>query len=236
MPFRHQTKDTDINLFEIIVLFLSAYSVIAIAITMFFPLPYKVENLIIKVDFLICIVFLSEFIYNMFRVEKKWNYFIKSGWIDLISSIPVIDYLRYGRIFRVFRLFRLFKIMRYILKERSHFVTVAAFLTIIFLLIFSSIGMLLVETSSNSNIQTPLDALWWAFITITTVGYGDYFPVTLQGKIIAGIMAIIGISFFSILTAYITSYFRYDNENDIREMKADIKDMKILLEKSKNKK
>ncbi|MBT3392999.1 MAG: potassium channel family protein [Elusimicrobiaceae bacterium] len=233
MPFRHHTRDTDINLFEIIVLFLSLYSVIAIAMIMFLELPDKVELLITRIDFLVCLVFLSEFTYNMIRVEKKWSYFLRSGWIDLVSSIPVIEYLRYGRIFRIFRLARFFNIMRYILKERSHLVTASAFLVLIFVLIFASIGMLLVETAGDSNIQTPIDALWWAFITITTVGYGDHFPVTIQGRMIAVFMAIIGISFFSVLTAYITSYFRYNSEHDIREMKADLKDIKYLVEKQK---
>ena len=53
------------------------------------------------------------------------------------------------------------------------------------LVIFSSIAILNVETAPESNIKTAEDAIWWAFVTITTVGYGDKFPVTTEGRIIA---------------------------------------------------
>lgn len=65
---------------------------------------------------------------------------------------------------------------------------VSVFSIAILILIFCSIAILQVETDPNSNIKTAEDAIWWAYVTITTVGYGDKFPLTTEGLIIAAIL------------------------------------------------
>jgi voltage-gated potassium channel len=72
---------------------------------------------------------------------------------------------------------------------------------------FASTGILLVETSPDSNIRTAEDALWWAMTTITTVGYGDRFPVTNAGRIIASAMMLCGIGLFGSLSGVAASFF-----------------------------
>jgi voltage-gated potassium channel len=67
--------------------------------------------------------------------------------------------------------------------------------------------VLKVEVAPDSNINTPSDALWWSFVTITTVGYGDYYPKTLLGRITAGVLMTAGVGLFGTLTAYVASYF-----------------------------
>jgi voltage-gated potassium channel len=75
------------------------------------------------------------------------------------------------------------------------------------ILIFSSIAILQVENTANGNIKTAEDAIWWAYTTITTVGYGDKYPVTSEGRLIAIFLMTFGVGMFGTMTAYISSLF-----------------------------
>ena len=77
----------------------------------------------------------------------------------------------------------------------------------IILIIFASISVLQFETDPNSNIKTAEDALWWSYTTITTVGYGDKFPVTTGGRAIGVILMTGGVGLFGTFTAFISSWF-----------------------------
>ena len=78
------------------------------------------------------------------------------------------------------------------------------------MVIFSSIAILQVEDTTNSNIKTAEDAIWWAYVTVTTVGYGDKFPVTTEGRIIAAALMTVGVGLFGTFTGFLASYFVSD--------------------------
>ena len=88
----------------------------------------------------------------------------------------------------------------------------------ILIVIFSSISILVVETDPNSNIKTSEDALWWTIETVTTVGYGDKYPVTSEGRLIGVIVMIVGVGLFGTFTGYIATLFteekRLENESN----------------------
>lgn len=139
---------------------------------------------------------------------------MKWGWIDLISSIPNFSFARAGRALRLVRLLRILRAFRSTKNIISHIYknkTSGAFTTVslvaVLVLIFSTIAILQVETAPNSNIKTAEDALWWSYTTITTVGYGDKYPVTTEGRIIAGILMTVGVGLFGIFTAFLASWF-----------------------------
>jgi voltage-gated potassium channel len=75
------------------------------------------------------------------------------------------------------------------------------------LVIFSSIAILNVETKPESNIKGAEDALWWAVVTITTVGYGDKYPITTEGRIIGALLMTAGVGLFGAFTGYVASWF-----------------------------
>jgi voltage-gated potassium channel len=75
------------------------------------------------------------------------------------------------------------------------------------LIIFSSIAILQVEKDPASNIKSAEDAIWWAYVTITTVGYGDKYPVTTEGRVIAAVLMTAGVGLFGTFTAYVASWF-----------------------------
>lgn len=79
---------------------------------------------------------------------------------------------------------------------------------------FASASILLVESSPESNIHTAEDALWWAMTTITTVGYGDLYPVTNAGRLIASLSMLFGIGLFGALSGIAASFFLGNGSGD----------------------
>jgi voltage-gated potassium channel len=145
---------------------------------------------------------------------------MKWGWIDLISSIPMVDFVRAGRILRLIRLLRIVRafrstnqLIRHIFRNRAQGTFTSVAMLAVLLIIFSSIAILQVETDPNSNIKSAEDAIWWAYVTITTVGYGDKFPVTSEGRIIAAILMTGGVGLFGTFTAYVASWFVVEKES-----------------------
>ena len=161
---------------------------------------------------------------NLLTAKSKLSY-LKWGWIDLLSSIPMIDMARAGRVARIIRILRAFRGVRtarflaeYLVHRRADGAFFAIALLSVLLVLFSSISILQFETAPESNIHTPQDALWWAFATITTVGYGDKFPVTTEGRMIAAVLMTAGVGLFGSFTGLIASWIlsptRKDQEQD----------------------
>jgi len=209
-------QNKKITFLDIVIVILSVYVLIALLIDTFFQLPSEISKLLTIIDNLICIVFLYDFIYRFIKAPYKWE-FMKWGWIDLIYSIPLFECFRYGRLIRLFRLLRTlraFRSVKYITTHIFKTKTKGAFSTVcliaVLMLIFGSIAILQVEKVAQANIKTAEDAIWWAFVTITTVGYGDKFPVTTEGRIIAAFLMVTGIGLFGTFTGYIASWFMND--------------------------
>lgn len=202
-----------IGFFNIFIILLTIYVLVALLIDTFIQLDEEVSNLLQIIDFAICLIFLAEFFYKLINAENRLAY-LKWGWIDLLSSIPMLDTLRFGRIFKLIRLIRVFKAFKsmkelvetiYLNKAKG---TISSALVLgVFIIIFSSISILILEDAPNSNIDSAEDALWWSYTTITTVGYGDKYPVTTEGRVLGVILMTYGISVFGILTAYLASVF-----------------------------
>jgi voltage-gated potassium channel len=207
------TKKEKLSYFDIVIIALSIYILFALLIETIFVLTPELSRLLVIIDNFICLIFIVDFITRLFKADSKLK-FMKWGWIDLLSSIPNISFLRYGRVVRLIRLFRLLRAFRstkslihYVFrnKQKGAFSTVA--LIALLMVIFCSIAILQVENSPNSNIHTAEDAIWWAFVTVTTVGYGDKYPVTTEGRIIAGMLMVTGVGLFGTFTGFIASWF-----------------------------
>lgn len=202
-----------LSFLNILILFLSVYVLAVLLLDLFVKLPPEVSRMLTIIDDLICGVFLFDFAQRFYKAENKLK-FMKWGWIDLVSSIPTLDYMRAGRALRLIRLLRILRAFRstkhlvqHIFKRRTQGALTAAAVIGILMVIFSAIAILEVETDPNSNIKTAEDALWWAYVTITTVGYGDKFPVTTAGRIIAALLMTVGVALFGTFTAFLASWF-----------------------------
>ncbi|MDH4058621.1 MAG: ion transporter [Cyclobacteriaceae bacterium] len=201
------------DLFGLIIFVLSVYVLGALLIDTLFNLDPEVSIVLGIFDDLICVIFLIDFGIGFYRAERKWE-FMRWGWIDLISSIPAVEFLRAGRIFSIIRLIRILRVFRSIRVLVKHFkrnrvesaVSSMAIITIL-LMIFCSISILRFEDVPEGNINTAEDAIWWAIGTITTIGYGDLYPVTTGGRIIASVLIVFGVAMFGTLSGLITSWF-----------------------------
>lgn len=109
----------------------------------------------------------------------------------------------------------------------------------VLLTIFSSIAILNFEKTPEANIKCPEDALWWSFATITTVGYGDKFPVTTEGRIVAVILMVAGVGLFGTFTAFVASFFvgaeQKKEETEIQALAAEVRLLRQKIESMEQK-
>lgn len=170
-------------------------------------------------DWGLCAFFLYDFFEELFTSKNKAKYFLSVGWLDLLSSIPVVHELRFARIIRVIRIIRIFHSARimieYLKANRKSSLYGAIVMILISIIILSSFFVLWVEQDVG-NIKTAEDALWWTFISVSTVGYGDYYPVTNIGKLLASLLIMAGIVGFGTIVSYLSGKFnKYKNEGEM---------------------
>jgi voltage-gated potassium channel len=218
-------SEKKIGLLNMLVLVLSVYVLGALLIDTFFKLPPETSKLLNYIDNVVCGFFFIEFCIRFRQADNKLQ-FMKWGWLDLISSIPMLDFFRAGRAIRLFRLLRVIKAFRSTKNLVNHIFAnkvQGAFASIstiaILLVIFSALAILQVETDPNSNIKTAEDAIWWSYVTVTTVGYGDKFPVTTEGRIIASVLMTAGVGLFGTFTAFVSSWFLAEKKEEESETK-----------------
>lgn len=196
------------------ILILSVFSLLIIAAMELIPMEEETYRLLGMIDLLICVVFFSDFLVQLYKAESRWRYIYTWGWIDLIASIPSVDAFRWARtarIIRILRVLRAIRSIRYMLRILGYYRRRSAmFVTslVVFLsLAIGSMAILHFELGAEgSNITNAEDALWWAWVTITTVGYGDYSPVSSGGRLVAAVLMFVGVGLFSSLSGLIASW------------------------------
>ncbi|MGR5236063.1 ion transporter [Vibrio alfacsensis] len=190
-------------------LILSFMALFVISGLLFFPIDHETRQVLIGLDFIICSIFILQFSIDLIRATDRRLYF-KDHWIDFVASIPMIEPLRFARLFHILRVILVLRSSKHILfqlKQNRRETTLASILLLMVVLItLGSSAMLFIEGKSpEANIQTGADALWWAFVTISTVGYGDHYPVTTAGKLLAVLIIICGVGIFGMISGLITS-------------------------------
>jgi voltage-gated potassium channel len=222
------TTTEKIGAFQLVLLALSVLVLTGLAAATFLTLPPEISRVLHVVDTTVCGFFFLDFVIR-FRAAPSKAAFMKWGWIDLLASIPVVDSLRWGRVVRVLRVLRLLRGIRslqrilalvYVHRTRGGIASVGL---ISFLVVtFSSVAVLLCENVPGANIRTAEDAIWWSLTTITTVGYGDKFPVTTLGRVVAASVMVIGVGLFGTLSGLIASLFLGKSEDKIARDETEI--------------
>lgn len=176
--------------------------------SLFVPFPPEVQRVLNLVDFLICLIFLVDFGILLYLHKNRKKYMLTWGWLDLVSSIPMIDPLRWGKLARLIRIVRLFRgvrgstgLLRQLFLKKQEATLVGIVLLMGSVLAFSSVGILIAEQDSGGAIDNAEKALWFTVCTLTTVGYGDLTPVTTFGRAVASVTMFAGISIFGAFTA-----------------------------------
>lgn len=232
------SKIFDISLIALILLNVS----LVIADTFSLPLiVQKISGILEKIS---VIIFSIEYLLRIWTADllfPKKNYFIAKikyifsfiAIIDLLAILPfylpmffLID-LRVLRMLRIIRLFRVFKINRYtnalssiakVFRNKQHELLSSIFVVLL-LMIVASVLMYSIENSAQPDVfKNAFDALWWALATLTTVGYGDIYPITVLGKILSAIIAILGIGLVAVPTGIISAGFMEEIQEEKNKM------------------
>lgn len=206
---------TAYNLFIIALTLLSLLIMVALVL----PISSATRQLLTWYDNLICIIFLIDFFGNLRRASTKRAYFIgERGWLDLLGSIPSFGFFKYTALFRLARLSRLARLTKLsrnknkrdmladVLDNRGQYAMFITLMMAFIVLVVCSTMVLQFESKSpKANIATGGEALWWSIVTITTVGYGDFYPVTAGGRIVGVIVMVAGVAIIASLASLLTS-------------------------------
>jgi voltage-gated potassium channel Kch len=125
-----------------------------------------------------------------------------------LAQVKIFRIFRVVRVYRLLRKFGMRGIIRELMLSKGNGAVYTIFFLVICVLEFGSILILAAESYSNeANITTSSDALWWIMATITTVGYGDVFPVTNYGRMVGVLVMVIGIGLFSTIAGFLANAF-----------------------------
>ncbi len=177
-------------------------------------------------------VFTLEYVFRLFSCvgDRKYAHPLLGRmkfsvhWLSIIDVISVLPFylpflgcdLRFVRVLRLFRIVRLAKLGRYhngiklvanVFREKKEELVLSTIIMLV-LLVFASSAIYYCERSAQPDEFPNIPAsLWWAVVTLTTVGYGDVFPITAMGKCFAGIVAILGVGMFALPTGILGAGF-----------------------------
>jgi voltage-gated potassium channel len=206
-------KEEHVTAFQFVLVALSIYVLIALLIERTIPISPNTERILIWSDNAICIIFLFDFFIRFFKAANKIQ-FLKWGWIDFVSSIPMVSFFRFGRLVRVARVLRVLRgirsakvILRFLFVSRIKGALASSLFASIVLIVFSCISIMHLETEPNSTIRTPYDALWWSLSELTTSSFTDKAPVTEEGRMLGVLLVLGGMGLFAVFTACFASWF-----------------------------
>lgn len=185
----------------------------------------------------LALLFLAEFLVRCLDAESRFGY-LRQHWIDLITCLPAIGPLRLLRLLRLLGLLRLALEVRGVAYARaevsrdSRSLTWIVWPTGLLLWVGAAYGLWIVEKGHNAAIHNFGDALYMAFITVTTVGYGDLRPATPEGKLLAGTLVFLGLGFLGFISSQLTTrWLRVESRESALEaqlgaLRADIAELK----------
>jgi voltage-gated potassium channel len=199
--------------FDLFVAALSVLSLVNIVLVLL-PLSDQATDVVLIVDVALCAIFLADFFLRLKRAPSKREYVVHDkGWLDFLGSLPLpgVRVFRLFRIARVAHVLRVYGVRGLLAKLNADRAGTALYLAVflaIIVLQFGSMFMIGAEKEApNANIHTASDALWWSYVSITTVGYGDRYPVTNTGRMVGIVTITIGVGLFGVITGFLANLF-----------------------------
>lgn len=222
------------RIFDLMIQVLIVISLIDFTLETIPGLPPALEEALTVMEFIVVVVFSAEYLLRLVLAEKWYRFaFSFEGIVDLLAVLPFylaigVD-LRTLRVLRLFRLLRLFKILRYgrtlrriggVWQEIRTEIVFFGMLTTV-LLYLSAVGIYYCEREAQPDVLGSIpDCLWWAVATLTTVGYGDVYPVTVAGKLITSFVVLLSLGVVAIPGGLIASAFSsvIERERDVTRL------------------
>jgi len=203
--------------YEIFIAVLSILSIVNL-LAIFVVDDQAVEYVLTVMNLLLSVVLFLDFVQRFVKapgrgVTRAHYFFREFGWADLAASLP-LPQLKILRVFRLWKAYRLFRrygakhLARTLLDDRAGSALYLLLIIAVLVLQFGSLWMLRIEQAAQgANITSASDAIWYVIVTISTVGYGDQFPVTNPGRVLGATIIILGVGIFGTLTGYLANAF-----------------------------
>ena len=193
------------------------------------PLFYSRLNVM---EWFVTSVFLAEYFVRIWVARRPWRYIFSAlGVIDLLAIIPSFAGLVFAgshmmvvlRALRLLRIFRILKLTRYIYEGSQLWKALVAsrnkigifIFTVLILIIIVGTMMYMIESNQDSGFTSIPISIYWAVVTLTTVGYGDIAPVTALGQTLAGMVMILGYAIIAVPTGIVTAEMNKKNQTDV---------------------
>ena len=169
----------------------------------------------VAISDIIWVIFILDFIGRFILTPDKLR-FIKTNAIELVSLL-----LPFFRAFRMFRVVIALGFLSRVGRTLSARINIYVGLILPLLIYVCALGVYDAEHKApGANITNFGDAIWWAFVTIGTIGYGDYYPVTVEGRVIAVLLMVAGLAFVSVITVSVATMFLNRLEYDLTKKKS----------------
>jgi voltage-gated potassium channel len=194
--------------------FVALYSIVLIGIGFFIHLMPEVQRMFRWVDNGICALFIFDLV-KRWREEDYKIGFWRRSWIDAVACIPMMPWLRWCRAVRMIRILRIVRsgkrlhiVHTQLTKDRRVSASAVSFYIFFSMIMVCAPAILITECGEpGSNLNASGDAIWWVFETMSTVGYGDFFPVTIAGRVVGAITMSLGVAMFGAMTATVLANF-----------------------------
>lgn len=227
--------------YDIFILVVTLISVVATGLFYLTNADPQPTRVLVLLDWLFSAIFLLDFGVTLMRAADRKAY-LKWGWLDFLGSLPALPWLRPFRLVRVVRILqrvRAHTLLRMFIQQRADSVLWATSAVVLVTLVSCSLLIVRLEQSAPAaNITTAEDALWWAFVTVTTVGYGDRYPVTGWGRLLAALLMTVGVGLFGVLTSYLAAKFlapaERESESELEAIRQELAELKQLLARLSN--
>jgi voltage-gated potassium channel len=179
------------------------------------PVPSSTQTLLNIVQWISWIAFAADLIYGLSKAKDKARY-LKKHPLEVVAVL--FPFLRPLRLMRVISFGGL--AIQKVAIGRQFAITIKVFIASIFIAYISAVQITITERAvEGSNIHNFGDGLWWAISTVTTVGYGDRYPTTTEGRFLAVVLMIMGISLVGVITASVAAWFVRMGQEDSRNEK-----------------
>lgn len=237
---KHRQK-TKMLPFEILMGGISIYSVVVVIVQLSLPEKSEMRALFSYFDTLACVIIWMGIVFHLFREEHRWRYLFTWGILDMVSAIPGMPLLRFLRIIRILRLLRIAHKPSDLNEaiQRAPSASLIYLMVLLMITIYSAAcaGILFFEgQGGKGEITTGADALWFGLVTISTVGYGGFVPVTSGARICAAFLMLTGISVFASLAGFLLDPLRRLAQGGTRKLSTEdlagqITELQMMLQK-----